>query len=94
MRSGVGYIRPHLYRETLPQQNGRLQAEFGTCQEQHTLKVIRSISRWFDNRKLVDDFFNEPDCRTEAAVQCRLEGVTPEHIPAAVSIITDIYFGR
>lgn len=60
----------------------------------HTLRVVKDVTRWFDNRRLVGEEYKEPDCITEATSQCRVEGVIPEHIPAAVSLITDIYFDR
>lgn len=94
MLSRVGYIRPRLYRETLPEQNKRHEFEFANGKEKHTVKVVKSIARWFEDRKLVGDLFNEPDCMSEAMVQCRLEGVHPAHIPVAVGMIRDIYLGR
>lgn len=94
MIRGVGFKRPRLYRETVPEQLYRHSEELVQEQTAHTLRVVRGVGAWLENRRLVDDIYKEPDCIVEVTAQCRLEGIIPEHIPAAVSLITDIYFGR
>lgn len=91
---GVGYTRPKLYRETEPEQLDRLFIELTQTHMSHTLRVVNNVAKWFENRRLVGDVYKEPDCLTEATIQCRVEGVIPEHVPAAAGLITDLYFGR
>lgn len=94
MDRGSGYVRPRLYRESVPEQLHRHSEDLSKVRMSHTLRVVKDVTRWFDNRRLVGEEYKEPDCVVEATSQCRVEGVIPEHISAAVGLITDIYFHR
>lgn len=94
MFKGVGYVRPKLHRETVPEQLFRHGLELDKVREHYTLQVVQNVSRWFETQRMLGEMYNEVDCQIEAAVQCRLEGVVCDHLGAAVGLITDIYFGR
>jgi hypothetical protein len=88
------YSSPKHYVETCAQQHIRLGEELGKAQLEHTLKVVRTFTRWLAIRRELDDTFTELECEVMLAGQFKVEGVRPDFIPAAVALTVDIYLKR
>lgn len=88
------YSSPKHYVETCAQQHIRLGEELVKAQLEHTLKVVRTLTRWLAIRRELGDTFTEVECEVMLAGQFKVEGVRPDFIPAAVALTVDIYLKR
>jgi hypothetical protein len=88
------YSSPKHYIETCDQQQARLKGELEKVQLEHTLKVVRTFTRWLDIRRELGETFTQFECEVMLAGQFKVEGVRPDFIPAAVNLTVDIYLKR
>lgn len=88
------YSSPKFYIESQHQQLIRLGGELQKAQLEHTLKVVRTFTRWLDIRRELGETFEAYECEVLLTGQFKVEGVRPEYIRAAVNLTVDIYLKR